>query len=149
MIERYGFGANLDPNGHFTGYRNVACEEWRTEKPDRPDALATQTWRILLDYGIKNQQLGYYWDGAFRYANGANIRVPNRWAYLRLAEERWDGARFLLPDGSAHAPTPALTTPIPALDNIMAGVMKLYTPRQIQDSMDRRIALDAPGAPLG
>jgi len=146
MIERLALGATLHPQGNFTQHRDFAAEEWRTDAPERPDSLATRRWKMVLDYGGTNQQFGYYWDGLFRYTNGTQCRVPLRWAYLRLRPELWTGTEFVLPDGSA----PVVAAPVAnqaVLDLIIAAAMKLATPTQIMDAMDRNLALQGTGAP--
>lgn len=148
MIERLALGATLHPQGNYTQARDFAAEEWRlpTDTPERPDSITTRRWKMMIDYGGTNQQYGYYWDGLFRYTNGALCRVPLRWAYLRLQPEIWTGTEFVLPDGSAPA-TAAPATNQAVLDLIVAAAMKLATPTQIMDAMDRNIALQGTGAP--
>lgn len=146
MIERLSLGATLHPQGNFTQHKDYACEDWRTDTPERPDSITTRRWKMMIDYGGTNQQYGYYWDGLFRYTNGALCRVPLRWAYLRLQPEIWTGTEFRLPDGSAPA-TAAPATNQAVLDLIVAAAMKLATPTQIMDAMDRNIALQGTGAP--
>jgi len=148
MIERLHFGLSLHPQGNFTQHKDFAAEEWRlpTDTPERPDSITTRRWKLMLDYGGTNQQYGYYWDGLFRYTNGTQCRVPLRWAYLRLRPELWTGTEFVLPDGSA----PVVAAPVAnqaVLDLIIAAAMKLATPTQIMDAMDRNIALQGTGAP--
>ena len=141
MIERLSLGASLHPQGGYTHAKDYACEDWRTDTPERPDSITTRRWKMMLDYGGTNQQDGYYWDDLFRYTTGVQCRVPLRWAYLRLQPEIWTGTEFVLPDGSAPAVATPVTKPGVHIDAIagqqLIDILKRsFTTVQIQDFMD-------------
>jgi hypothetical protein len=143
MIERLSLGASLHPQGGYTHAKDYACEDWRaaTDTPERPDSMTARRWKLMLDYGGTNQQYGYYWDGLFRYTNGAQCRVPGRWAYLRLRPEIWTGTEFVLPDGSAPAVAASVKKPGVHIDAVagqqLIDILKRsFTTVQLQDFMD-------------
>jgi len=144
MIERISLYQAAEPaaNGQFVRARDFATEDWRTDKPERPDSLMELRWPITAQWGTMAPRTVWYWDGRFRNANGTVQSVPMRWAYYRLIPEVWNGTAWTLPDGSqAQAQKPDLAQTI--------GLLRAYySPKEILDEMDRWTFKNAPGAPL-
>ena len=164
MIERLALGATLHPQGNFTQHKDFAAEDWRTDTPERPDGIVdpatgkrVMKWPIAVLYkGSSIPSIGFYFDGLFRYTNGTQGRVPERWAYFRLQPELWNGSQFTLPDGSIPQPAASVDPKQGVHIDMIAGqqlidiLKRSFTTTQIMDMMDAS-PYDEPdtGAPEG
>lgn len=138
QVQRSNLTIMVQPtnDGWWTRYRFFAAEEWRTDAPERG-----KDWKIIGEYPMEKLQFLNFYDGRFRNAAGSVQSNPTRWAYLRFKEDRWDGQKWILPDGTAYMPAK-----IP-LDGTVLQLMQAYSKRQIMDSMDKFVGIDGPGAP--
>ena len=133
-------------HGSLTVYKFFAAEDWR--KVGGGNALDTPSrgpeWPILADMdGTPNGlQILNFRDGRFTNRSGNPWRNPQRWAYVRLAEDVWNGA--------SHHP-PGVEASDPVTTDLMATMRWLqasgYTKKDMMDAMDKLTWTDGTGAP--
>ena len=138
QVQRSNLNITVQPtnDGWWTRYRFFAAEEWRTDTPER-----SKDWKIIGEYPADKNQFLRFYDGRFRNASGSIQGNPTRWAYLREKEDRWDGRKWILPDGTAVMPSKL------PLDGTVLQLMQQYSKKQIMDSMDKFVGIDGVGAP--
>ena len=136
QVARSNLSVTVQPtqDGWWTRYRNFAAEEWRTDTPERG-----REWRIIGEYPMEKFQFLNFYDGRFRNAAGSVQANPSRWAYLRLKEDKWDGQKWQLPDGTAVMPGK-----IP-LEGTILQLREVYTKKQVLDAIDKYAWRTAPG----
>ena len=133
-------------HGSLTVYKFFACEDWR--RVGGGNALDTPSrgpdWPLLCDMDgtASGLQILNYRDGRFTNRSGTPWRAPQRWAYVRLAEDVWNGA-------SHHPPGVEASDPVTMdLDATMRYLQASgYTKKQMMDAMDRLVWADGKGAP--
>lgn len=151
--------ATLTPHndGGLTAYRFFATEEWH-KTPFMPNGSLNydgaidlpdrdEKWPLLVYYADGSLRVLYYYEKRFRVPRnaagdlGSVQRNPIQWAYIRLAEDTWDGSRWVVPGVEAKMPPKlSLVYTIPRL-------MSEYPKKAIMDEMDKYPGLDGPGAP--
>lgn len=146
MIERISVFQSAEPakNGQLCVYKNWAAYEWHDIDPAKggnPLDLPTRPDRLIAQYSHGYYLLNFL-DDSFQ-SSGGKWGKPLRWAYLRLQEEIWTGTQWALPDGS----TPPHGGTRPAIDPLVFQLMTHYPVKDIQDAMDRHVAVYGTGAP--
>lgn len=121
-------------NGQFMHYRNFAAYEWRNGLPEEAGG---RTRKIIGEFANNVHLIVWFYDGSFHSSNGSRWGAPLRWAYLRQAEEIWNGTTWVMPDGT---PMPLVDTVTYRADDLQGAVdflMDRFTVPVIQDAMDK------------
>ena len=133
-------------HGSLTVYKFFACEDWRRVGGANPLDTPSRgpEWPLLCDTNgtASGLTILYYRGDRFTAANGAPRQPPLRWAYVRLAEDVWNGA--------SHHP-PGVEASDPVTTDLMSTMRWLqasgYTKKDMMDAMDKLTWTDGAGAP--
>lgn len=142
--------------GDFTHYKNHAAHEWRNDTPDNPPPVdytklqdmtmaqrdyATKGRTIIGEFqqvdGTVKYLIVWYYGNEFKSSSGSKWSAPQRWAYIRPEEEKWNGHGFEMPSGIPPYNTNVVTLRADNYQGIVDYLMARNTVAQIQDMMDR------------
>ena len=150
QIARWDIKLIPSEHGSLTIYKDFAAEDWRY--PSRDNELDTPNrgpdWPLLCDMdGTARGLTVLYWrevNGVARFTNasGGPWRQPQRWAYVRLADDVWTGA--------SHKPSNdgAVADKAPDQDTTMRWLAGFgFSKKAVMDAMDRITWTDSTGAP--
>ena len=150
QIARWDIKLIPSEHGSLTIYKDFAAEDWRY--PARKNELDTPNrgpdWPLMCDMdGTARGLTVLYWrevNGVARFTNfnGGPWRTPQRWAYVRLADDVWTGA--------SHKPgnDGAVADKAPDLDTTMRWLAGFgFSKKAVMDAMDKVTWTDSTGAP--
>lgn len=150
QIARWDLKMVPSEHGSWAIYKFYAAADWRY--PARKNELDTPSlgpnWPLLADMdGTAKSLVILYWrevNGVARFTNasGGPWRAPQRWAYIRLNEDEWNGANHK-PKGDG-----AVADKAPDLDTTMRWLAGFgFSKKAVMDAMDKVTWTDSTGAP--